>query len=337
MQEAPNSGSFDRRREDWVSNEFVSFIIPVFNGEKFVCDAVDSCLGQTWPDVEVVVTDDGSTDSTLEALNRAYRGNPRVKLFSFPKNRGKVAAYNHCYRESSGGYIAVLDADDLSVPDRAAVSIEALERHRAVMVCGDAIRFGDGIAGEERLAREWFGLDRDADLDFDSLLKRPKVLGPTVFAGREICGAIFPMDERMSHQDWWMPLAAASRGTVRHLDRPLVRYRLHGANTSRVNPSLGFDRWLDLTTREIFYYEQVLARFDLTRGQDDFCRCRIRMFQLLQEKDSFKRWQEGFSGAGLALGPGVPLRERMKYFAAMASPGLSFRASRALAGLRRGA
>ena len=318
-----------------MENEFVSFIIPVFNGEKFVCDAVDSCLGQTWPDVEVVVTDDGSTDRTLEVLHHAFGGNPRVKVFPLETNRGKVAAYNHCYHESMGAYIAVLDADDLSLPERAAISIEAIQRHGAGMICGDAIKFGDGIQGEERLARQWFELDADTALDFDTLLKRPRVLGPTVFATREVCGTIFPMDERMSHQDWWMPLAAASRGPVWHLNRPLAKYRLHAANTSRVNPSLGFERWLEIAMREVFYYEQVLNRFELTPEQADFCHLRIAMFRLLQQKDQLKRWQEGLSRAGLALGRGVPLRERMKYLAALASPAMSYFASRTLARRRR--
>lgn len=319
-----------------MSNHLVSFLIPVFNGEKFVCQAVESCLRQTWPDIEVVVTDDGSTDGTFEALHRAYDGNPHVRLLSFGENRGKVAAYNHCYRASTGDYIAVLDADDISLPDRAALCLETVRKRGCAMVCGDAVLFGEGVNGEPRLARQWFGLDRDADLDFDGLLKRPRVLGPTVFTTRAVCGTLFPMDERMSHQDWWMPLAAASRGPVRHLDRPLVKYRMHGRNTSRVNPGLEFDRWLDITTREIFFYENVLDRFRLTPAQIGFCRCRIRMFRLLQQQNPLLRWTEGLSGARLALAGSVPWREKMKYIMAMASPRWSHRASQAMALRRRG-
>ena len=317
-----------------MGRELVSFIIPVFNGERFVRDAVDSCLGQTHPEVEVVLTDDGSTDGTLKALRRAYPGDPRVKIFSFEKNRGKVAAYNHCYLQSSGQFIAVLDADDLSLPNRVEASLAALGSSGAEMVCGDAIKFGEGLTGSERLAREWFGLDRDTDLTFDSLLKRPRVLGPTVFATREVCKAVFPIDERLSHQDWWMPLAAAYRRPIRHLDTPLVKYRIHGANTSRVNPAIGFEQWLGITTREIYYYEQVMERFELDPRQSDFCRCRIRMFRLLQEPNPWKRWRAGLSGAGLALRPGIPARERFKYLMAAASPRISHEASKRFARLR---
>jgi glycosyltransferase involved in cell wall biosynthesis len=313
-----------------VTPKLVSFIIPAFNSKAFVREAVDSCLGQTYPDVEVVVTDDGSSDGTLQLLHSAYDGNPRVRVFSFDRNRGKVAAYNQCYKHAEGEFIAVLDADDVSLEDRVKHSLEGLKRHNAEMVCGDALAFGDAVRSFS-VAHEWFGLDQCVELDFESLLKRPKVLGPTVFCTREVCEAIFPIDERMSHQDWWMPLAAAYRRPVRHLPTPLIKYRLHSANTSRVNPSQTFERWLEISTREIFYYEKVLESFDLSREQKDFCRMRIRLFELLKEPRPFRRWAAGFGDLGLAMSPGVPSRERAKYLLAMASPRFSYRISMAAA------
>lgn len=318
-----------------MNGPLVSFIMPVFNGEAFVREAVDSCLSQTHKNIEVIVTDDGSTDRTLEILHEAYDSDPRVKIFSLGRNKGKVAAYNHSYKNASGDFVAVLDADDISLQDRAEVSLKALQELDAEMVCGDAIKFGETVSDKRRIACDWFGLKGPAAFDFDALLKRPQILGPTIMATRSVCEAIFPMDERMSHQDWWMPLAAAYRKSVRYLDRPLIQYRIHEANTSRVNPNQDFERWLNITTREIFYYECVLERFELTPEQSEFCLCRIQMFRLLQQKKVFTRLSEGFSHIGLALGRGVPLREKIKYWMAMTSPKLSYLASMALARSRR--
>ena len=312
------------------SNPLVSFIIPVFNGEKYIREAVESCLSQTHQPVEVVVTDDGSTDATLKVLRSHFAGRTNVKFDSFEQNRGKVAAYNHCYKNCSGEFIAVLDADDVAMPDRAENSIKALEEHGAALIGGDALLVGPRKEPEIGIAQTWFGLDRTQALTFDALLRKPQVLGPTVFATRAVCGEIFPMDERMSHQDWWMPLAAAYRNRVMHFHAPLVKYRIHESNTSRINPDLGFDRWLEITAREIHYFEQVIARFELTPEQANFCNCRMRTYELLKERSFSKRLAAGFSGLGLAFRAGVPPVERAKYFIAMISPRQSFRLSMAV-------
>jgi glycosyltransferase involved in cell wall biosynthesis len=313
-----------------VAGPLVSFIIPVLNGERTIREAVDSCLRQTHTDIEVVITDDGSTDGTLEMLRAAYGGDSRVKIHSLERHRGKVAAYNHCFSHATGEFIAVLDADDIAVDDRIRLSLEAIEHTGAELVCGDGTTFGEGIEARS-VARNLFGRHGPVSLDFNTLLKRPQVLGPTILVKREACKTIFPMDERMSHQDWWMALAAAYRRPVEYIDTPLVKYRLHDSNTSRINPRQSFDRWLDITTREIFYYRSILVKFSLKHDQEVFCHCRIRMYELLRQSNPFRRWARGLAGLWLLIGPGIPWRERMKYLLAALSPGLAYRISIAAA------
>ena len=97
-----------------MSSPLVSICIPCHNAERYVGAALDSALAQTWPNMEIVVVDDGSTDGSGEIL--AYYERPGVKILS-QVNRGQCAAANLAFRECSGDYIKFFDADDLLSPD----------------------------------------------------------------------------------------------------------------------------------------------------------------------------------------------------------------------------
>src|SRR5688572_20501170 len=92
-----------------VTTPTISCIVPVYNGERYIREALDSILGQTYPNLEVVVVDDGSTDATAAAV--ASYGN-RVSYLWQP-NAGPVAARNLGLGAATGDYVAFLDADDL--------------------------------------------------------------------------------------------------------------------------------------------------------------------------------------------------------------------------------
>jgi glycosyltransferase involved in cell wall biosynthesis len=92
----------------------VSVVIPVYNREATVADAVQSCLAQTFEDIEVIVVDDGSTDRTREVLNGF---GARIKVIS-QANGGVGAARNAGTRVTSGEYVAWMDSDDIAMPER---------------------------------------------------------------------------------------------------------------------------------------------------------------------------------------------------------------------------
>src|ERR1700733_5063516 len=92
----------------------VSILMPCYNAEKYVAAAVQSALDQTWPNKEIIVVNDGSTDGSAEILE-PYR-NKGVKVFH-QENRGQCAAANGAFRKSTGQFIKFFDADDLLEPE----------------------------------------------------------------------------------------------------------------------------------------------------------------------------------------------------------------------------
>jgi hypothetical protein len=116
----------------------VSVVMAVHNGGRYLEPAVESILGQTFTDFEFVIVDDGSTDSTAEVLRRYEASDRRVRMHH-QENAGLVASLNRGCGQARGGYIARMDADDLSFPDRLARQVEFLDRHPKVAVVGSAV------------------------------------------------------------------------------------------------------------------------------------------------------------------------------------------------------
>ena len=98
-------------------NPLVSVIIPVYNGQEFIRDAVQSALLQTYPNLEVIVVDDGSTDSTRAIVEALAAADARVELIS-QANGGVARARNRGISAARGEFIAPLDADDMWAPEK---------------------------------------------------------------------------------------------------------------------------------------------------------------------------------------------------------------------------
>jgi glycosyltransferase involved in cell wall biosynthesis len=113
----------------------VSVIIPVFNRPFCIVEAVCSALDQTYPALECIVIDDGSTDDTLAVVSRAFRDDPRLRVLA-TRHAGVSAARNHGLRHASGRFVTFLDSDDLMLRHR-------IERQLAILAAGTA----DAVVG----------------------------------------------------------------------------------------------------------------------------------------------------------------------------------------------
>jgi len=129
-----------------------SVLMPVYNGEAYLAEAIESVLGQTEKNIEVVAIDDGSTDSSRAILRRFALQDPRVRVFE-EKHRGLVPALNRGLEVARGKYICRLDADDIAMPDRVEIQVRFLDAHEDyVLVGGQATVIGQ--AGETIGTRE---------------------------------------------------------------------------------------------------------------------------------------------------------------------------------------
>jgi glycosyltransferase involved in cell wall biosynthesis len=200
----------------------ISCIVPVFNGERYLQEAVDSILGQTYGPLEAIVVDDGSTDGT-RAVVEVYGG--RVH-YLYQANAGHAVARNVGVAAAKGEFVAFLDADDLWRPKKLERQMACFRERPALDACVTLVRsfWSPEVVSE----------DRPPD---DSRLTQPVpgYRSVTLLARRalfETVGAFNPAMRHGNDTDWF--LRAAEHGAaIALLPEVLVDRRLHHANRSR--------------------------------------------------------------------------------------------------------
>ncbi len=124
-------------------NPRVTVLMPVFNREAFVGDAIASVLAQDFDDFELVIVDDGSTDRTAEVLRTWAQRDPRIVVITAPRNLGIAEAPNLGLRHAGAEYVARLDSDDLMTPGRLAAQYAAIDAHPNVVLVSSAYELMD--------------------------------------------------------------------------------------------------------------------------------------------------------------------------------------------------
>lgn len=125
-------------------NKLVSVIIPTYNVERFIHEAVDSILNQSYKNLEIIIVDDCSSDNTFLILKDYEQKFSNVKVFQNEKNSKISYSLNKCLEHSSGDYIARMDGDDISYPDRIQKQVDYLESHPEIDLIGtDLLRINE--------------------------------------------------------------------------------------------------------------------------------------------------------------------------------------------------
>ena len=153
----------------------VSFVVACFNPGDFLEPAIKSALSQTGVNVEVVVVDDGSTDGSVQTIERMRETEPRIRLFRTPQNCGPAGARNVGLKHMRGEWYAVLDADDLLLPDRSTNLIGLANTYGAHIVADNMIPFGDG--GDERPMFTIAPLQGSCVLTLSNYIARSRLFG----------------------------------------------------------------------------------------------------------------------------------------------------------------
>ena len=121
----------------------VSVLMPVFNGERWLSEAVESILSQSYADFELVIVDDCSNDNSLEIIKFVGSCDSRIRYITHEQNRGAAAAYNTAYEASKGEYVTGMDCDDISLPGRLRKQVQFLASNPDIGAVGVSIQMVD--------------------------------------------------------------------------------------------------------------------------------------------------------------------------------------------------
>ena len=186
----------------------VSIIIPVFNSASTIAETVESAVNQTFPDIEIIIVNDGSTDETLTVLSQF--DDPRIRVFSY-ENGGSSQARNHGIKKATGEFITFIDADDLWSPDKIELQVKTLRHNPDAGVAYSWTTFMDEAGCV--LYHQTPAYD-EGDIYPALLVRNFMCSGSNILARRSVIEAVGEFDTQLSSVvDWeyYLRLAAHCR------------------------------------------------------------------------------------------------------------------------------
>ncbi|TVQ19765.1 MAG: glycosyltransferase family 2 protein [Leptolyngbya sp. DLM2.Bin15] len=213
----------------------VSVVLPVYNAERYVAQSIESVLSQTFTDFELLIGDDCSSDRSLDIINHYAAQDARIQVIQNPENYGGGKTRNCLIAQAKGTYVAAMDADDISLPDRLALQVQFLEDHPEVVCLGGA---HDLIDGDGRLLTRLHLPEQDEEIQSLALAGHGSICHPCAMIRRSVLKDLGGYDEAMiSAQDLDLWLRLGERGQLANLPDAILKYRLH-ANSVSQNRSL---------------------------------------------------------------------------------------------------
>lgn len=203
----------------------ITVLLPVYNCEMYVREAVDSILNQSYTDFEFLIIDDASTDATV-AIVKSY-ADSRIQLIEKPINSGYTNSLNYGLKIAKGKYIARMDGDDISYPERFAKQIAYLEANPEVVVCGTTYKI---VGNDKRITIP----ENHEDIKI-GLLWGNCIMHPSVMIRKKILDdySIQYDATKEPAEDYHMWVRLLSLGKLHNLQEVLLEYRLYGNQVSR--------------------------------------------------------------------------------------------------------
>ncbi|MFW6389939.1 MAG: glycosyltransferase family 2 protein [Halanaerobiales bacterium] len=202
-----------------MSNPFVSIITPVYNSERYISETIESVLGQTYINWELIIVDDNSKDKSVDKINNYIGDKNKIKLIELNKNMGSAIARNKGIKLASGKYIAFLDSDDLWHPKKLERQIAFMEENNYVF----------SFTKYQYITEEGSKVDKYVSVPRRITYRRALLYNPigclTAVYNTEILGKMY-MPEIRKRQDFGLWLKILKKNKYGHgLNENLAYYR----------------------------------------------------------------------------------------------------------------
>ncbi len=209
-------------RGKFMTNKLISIAMCTYNGEKFIKEQLDSILSQTYTQLELIITDDKSSDNTISIIKEYQKNDSRITLYENEINLGFLKNFEKSISLCTGDYITLADQDDIWKKNKLELFINNI--HNNVLIYSDAII-----------------IDKNSQETGVQLI-RPKsnlcsgtcnkafflnnfISGNTMMFKTELREHILPIPEQMSYHDIWIGYVASTYGTITYTDEPMTYYR----------------------------------------------------------------------------------------------------------------
>lgn len=213
-----------------MRNALVSVILPVFNAEKYLSQAIESILEQSYTHFELLILNDGSSDRSVEII-QSY-SDSRIRFHDSRQNTGLVSQLNKGLQHSAGQYIARMDADDIALPNRLKDQVDFLEQNPSVGLCGCFV-----VAFDDR--KEYFKslLPATHDEICAFLLFGSPFFHPSIMIRKSVLteNKIVYATGTDSSEDYYLFVDLHDKTRLANVPGVGLRYRLHASNMSKTH------------------------------------------------------------------------------------------------------
>ena len=215
----------------------MSIVIPTYNYGRFLGEAIQSVLDQTFQDFEIIIVDDGSTDNTMEVVSSFQ--DVRIR-YIYQDHRGASAAQNVALYAARGEYITGMGADDLYLPQHLELKVKLLDSRPDVgLVCSDAYFFDDKTGAtlgrlwhDPKRPDSWFDPVKAVQQPVKEFLRKGCFIMPqAAMIRRQVFATVGNFDESLpTHEDWELFVRIVQRFPIEIIDMPLLKLRQHNTN-----------------------------------------------------------------------------------------------------------
>ncbi len=214
-----------------MGDSLVSIILCTYNGELFIKEQLDSLLWQTYPNIEIIISDDASSDGTVNILKQ-YLHDKRIKIVLQQKNLGPVKNFEYAASLSKGKYIAFADQDDIWLPQKLEKLVASIKD--SYLVFSDSFlinEYGNKMNIQLSQLRCMFSTNDTRGFIFSNV-----VWGHAMLIHKNLLPYVLPIPSQIPH-DIWMAINATIVTGIRYLNEPLTLYRQHSSTVTTNIPA----------------------------------------------------------------------------------------------------
>jgi len=207
----------------------ISCIMPVYNTAKYLDECIQSILNQTFTDFEFIISDDWSTDWSKDIIKKYAQNDNRIIFLDNPKNRWIVDNLNDCINNASWEYIAIMESDDISLPERFEIELNEFDKDNELMLVWTQWYLINSIW------KIWWKFNKpinDNEIKKNIWIEQP-FLNPSIMFKKIIINEIWMFDKYFNFiQDYDFIFKVVNKFKTKNINKYLIKYRVHNNNSS---------------------------------------------------------------------------------------------------------
>ena len=214
--------------------EQIDILMATYNGEKYLRMQIDSILKQKYSNFRLIISDDCSTDKTMDILKEYEKKDKRIKIYKQEKNLGYMKNFEFLLNKVENNIYALADQDDIWLPEKIEKSLENMKENESDLVFGDLMVIDEN---QNVLANSFWkckGFDRKIKKDKKNigLLLNNYITGCTIVSKKSFLKYILPLPENSKYliHDYWIGIVVSLKGKISYERTPYIKYRQHSSN-----------------------------------------------------------------------------------------------------------